>query len=152
MARKLGLLSYRSMDEWRHRFGRDLAPGADLKENPFGIHFEVESYLDYNSRKFIGGFDANSYLYLSRAMDLFDLANHGRSMNDAVSRLGTKNNLVMGVESDYLFPPFQQQEMADRMRQAGRKVRYHCLPCQHGHDSFLVDSDQFGPVVADFFS
>ncbi len=151
LARKLGLMSYRAAEEWRQRFDR--ARVADRhSDNPFGIEFEIESYLEYNAAKFAGNFDANSYLYLSRAMDLFDVADHGGSVNAGLARVHAKRTLVVGVTTDILFPLEQQRQIADGLVKAGREVMYKELDSIYGHDSFLVDAERFGPVVAEFFS
>lgn len=149
MARKLGMLSYRSAAEWQQRFGRER---VEDPAGEFGIEFEVEAYLESRARRFIGLFDANAYLYLSRAMDWFDISEHGRSVADALSRLKLKRALVVGVETDFLFPIDQQREMADAIRDAGIDVDFHALPSLQGHDAFLVDMDRFRPVVADFLA
>ncbi|MGB9429795.1 MAG: homoserine O-acetyltransferase [Gammaproteobacteria bacterium] len=150
LARKLGMMSYRSAREWTERFGRERADRAG--QEPFGIEFEVESYLESRARAFVGGFDANSYLYLSRAMDLFDVAEHGGTVAKAFKHLRLKNALVIGVETDILFPLHQQQELAEALRQAGVETQYVPLPSKQGHDSFLVDMDRFRPVVGDFLA
>ena len=152
LARKLGLMSYRASEEWRRRFDRARVTPGRRSEEPFGIEFEIESYLDYNARKFARGFDANSYLYLSRAMDLFDIADHGGSVNAGLARIHAKRTLVIGVTTDILFPIEQQRQIADGLVKAGREVTYRELPSIYGHDSFLVDADNFSPVVAEFFS
>ena len=154
LARKLGLMSYRAAEEWRRRFNRArVLPGRRAPpDDLFGIEFEVESYLDYNARKFAGGFDANSYLYLSRAMDLFDVADHGGSVNAGLARIHAKRTLVIGVTTDILFPLEQQRQVADGLVKSGREVVYRELDSIYGHDSFLVDAEKFGPVVAEFFS
>jgi homoserine O-acetyltransferase len=121
-------------------------------EQPFGILYEIESYLDYNARKFVGGFDANCYLYLSRSMDLFDLAAHGGSMEGALDRINARRTLIIGVTSDVLFPLYQQEEMANTLRQAGHRAQFACLPSINGHDSFLIDRERFAPVMREFFS
>ena len=77
LARKLGMITYRSAKEWALRFGRERASAERKPGDPFGIDFEVESYLENHATKFTGQFDPNCYLYISRAMDLFDLADHG---------------------------------------------------------------------------
>lgn len=151
LARKLGLMSYRAANEWRERFDRERLPTPSNKQ-PFGIEFQVESYLDYNAKKFVHSFDANSYLYLSRAMDLFDVADHGGSVNAGLARIQTKRSLLIGVTSDILFPIDQQQELADGLKKAGREVVYEELESIYGHDSFLVDEEQFSPAVANFLS
>lgn len=148
-ARKLGMLSYRSPAEWKERFGRrrTSTPPAE----PFGIEFEVEAYLDARARQFIGGFDANCYLYLSRAMDLFDIREHG-SAAEVARKLHCAGALVIGVNTDFLFPVDQQHALARLMEHAGAKVSYHALESLQGHDSFLVDYERFCVAVGDYFS
>ena len=151
-ARKLGMISYRSPREWEQRFGRERATdkGRASTEH-FGIDFEVESYLEAHANKFVGTFDANCYLYLSRAMDLFDVADHGGSVAAGLQRARAKRALVIGVESDFLFPPHQQRELANGLRQTVAEVDFRLLPSIQGHDSFLVDMDRFRPAIASFF-
>ena len=148
LARKLGMVSYRSAAEWLERFGRERADCAG--HDPFGFEFEVESYLESRARAFIGEFDANSYLYLSHAMDLFDVAEHGGSVEKAFRHLRLKQALVVGVETDILFPLHQQRQLAECMQQSGVATRFVSLTSKQGHDSFLVDMDRFRPTIGDF--
>ena len=157
LARKLAMMTYRSPDEFKQRFGREMMsaePSADGKtsDNPFYLNFEVESYLEAHANKFIGTFDANSYLFLSRAMDLFDVADHGGSLEHGLKKVGAKRVLIIGVESDVLFPIEQQIELADGLKDGIREVELVKLPSIQGHDSFLVDMDRFRPVLCDFFN
>ncbi len=152
LARKLGLMSYRASEEWRRRFDRARVAPGKRSGDPFDVEFEIESYLDYNAKKFARNFDANSYLYLSRAMDLFDVADHGGSVNAGLARIHAKHTLVIGVTTDILFPLEQQRQIADGLVKAGRQVTYKELASIYGHDSFLVDAENFAPVVAEFFS
>jgi homoserine O-acetyltransferase len=152
LARKLGMITYRSAKEWAQRFGRERAAVERKPGDPFGIDFEVESYLESHAAKFTGQYDPNCYLYISRAMDLFDLADHGGSVAEALRRFTVERALVIGVETDLLFPIDQQQELADGLAAAGRPVRFERLPSIQGHDSFLVDMDRFRPVIADFLA
>jgi homoserine acetyltransferase len=85
-------------------------------------------------------------------MDLFDIAEHGGSVEAGLARIEAERNLVIGVEHDFLFPLDQQEEIADRLRALGRKVRFVPLPSVQGHDSFLVDIDRFAPVMGDFLA
>jgi len=149
LARKLGLITYRSAQEWRERFGRERIAGASPAEM-FGPEFEVEAYLEMHARKFAGSFDANCYLYLSRAMDLFDVAEHGGSVEAGLGRIRAERTLVVGVETDFLFPIDQQEEIARLLAAAGRRVSMVRLPSIQGHDSFLVDMDRFCPVIGEF--
>lgn len=153
LARKLGLTSYRSPAEWQHRFGRERVPADKPREKPFSMDFQVEAYLEFNARKFAGSFDPNCYLYLSRAMDLFDVADHGQgSLRQAFRRLRTRRNLVVGVETDFLFPLTQQAELAEHLRGAGLATEYRPLPSIQGHDAFLVDQQHFAPVIRQFMA
>ncbi len=150
LARKLGLITYRSALEWKERFGRERLAVRGPQE-VFGPEFEVEAYLEMHAQRFVGAFDANCYLYLSRAMDLFDAAEHGGSVEAGLSRI-TARTLVIGVETDFLFPLEQQAEIASVLARAGRDVRFVALPSVQGHDSFLVDYDRFCPPVAAFLA
>jgi homoserine O-acetyltransferase/O-succinyltransferase len=152
LARKLGMITYRSAKEWSQRFGRERANAERKPGDPFGIDFEVESYLENHAVKFIGQFDPNCYLYISRAMDLFDLADHGGSVGEALRRFTVERALIIGVETDLLFPIEQQQELADGLSNDSRTVQFARLPSIQGHDSFLVDMDRFRPVVSEFLA
>ncbi len=151
-ARKLGMMSYRAADEWRVRFNRARIDQKRRSGKPYGMEFEIESYLDYNAEKFVRVFDANSYLQLSRAMDWFDLADHGGSVNAALAKIHARRILVLGVPTDTLFPIDQQKEMTEGLRKAGNEVQFETIDAAHGHDSFLIDDGTFQPVLADFFS
>jgi homoserine acetyltransferase len=120
--------------------------------DPFALEFEIESYLEAHARKFIGQFDANCYLYLSRAMDLFDVAEHGGTLAAGLATVDAERAMVVGVTSDYLFPVEQQRHLADELKSAGVAVDYQELESIQGHDSFLVDMDRFRPTVQSFFS
>ena len=152
LARKLGMMTYRSAAEWEERFGRELMRSAALEDNPFYGDFAVESYLEAQANKFTGQFDANCYLYLSRASDLFDLAEHGGSLEAELAMLKLRRALVIGVTSDILFPLHQQQHLADALATVVEHVSYTPLNCIKGHDSFLVELDAFSPVLAEFLS
>jgi len=152
LARKLGMITYRSAEEWRLRFGRERAGAEHTAGDPFGITFEVESYLEHHANKFIGQFDPNCYLYLSRASDLFDIADHGASVSGALAKVEAKRVLIIGVTTDFLFPIHQQHELADGLSGNGRDVRFVELNSLQGHDSFLVDMDNYRPIIAKFFA
>jgi homoserine O-acetyltransferase len=155
LARKLGLMSYRSPEEWLERFGRQRVPAADDRthQDLFDPEFQVESYLEANARKFVGHYDPNSYLYLSRAMDIFELADHGGGDRAAAfERMRLERALIMGVSSDCLFPLWQQRELAEGLQAAGQPAELAALDSIQGHDAFLVDEARFAPVMADFFA
>jgi homoserine O-acetyltransferase len=152
LARKLGTITYRSADEWIERFGRRRVPETAGIAGDFRPQFEVEAYLEHQAQRFADQFDANAYLYLSRAMDNFDLAEHGDgSLAAAFARFKVRRALVIGVETDMLFPVDQQREIADHLRAAGRaRVEYHAFPSLQGHDAFLVDLARFEPAIGGF--
>jgi homoserine O-acetyltransferase len=150
LARKLGLITYRSAQEWRERFARERVEVRGAGEGPFAIEFEVEAYLEAHARKFVGTFDANCYLYLSRSMDLFDVAEMGGSVEAGLGRIRAERSLVVGVETDFLFPIDQQEEIASVLTGLGRNVEFVRLPSIQGHDSFLVDMARFSPTVGQF--
>src|SRR5262245_4504871 len=150
LARKLGMITYRSAMDWLVGFGRDRAHVAREPGDPFGIDFEVESYLENHAVKFTVQFDPNCYLYISRAMDLFDLADHGGgSVAAALKRFTIGKGLVIGVETDLLFPVEQQEELAAGLAAGGRDVAFVRLPSLTGDDSFLVGMGRFRHVIAD---
>lgn len=152
MARKAGLISYRSPDEWLKRFGREKIEKSKRSKEAFGAEFQIESYLEHNAEKFVNNFDANCYLYLSRAMDWFEVAEHGGSVKCGLSKIKAGRVLVLGVESDILFPLWQQQELANIMSELGTKAEFKAIPSIQGHDAFLVDEEHFVPVVRKFFT
>jgi len=152
LARKLGTITYRSAEEWNQRFGRRRVPETAGIAGDFRPQFEVEAYLEHQAQRFADQFDANAYLYLSRAMDQFDLAEHGGgSLAVAFAKFRVKRALVIGVETDMLFPVDQQREVADHLRAAAHAtVEYHAFPSLQGHDAFLVDLPRFEPAIGSF--
>ena len=152
LARKLGMMTYRSPQEWEQRFGRERISLEMHADKMFFGDFAVESYLENHANKFTGQFDANCYLYLSRASDLFDFAEHGGSLEAAFAQLNVDCAMVIGVESDILFPIRQQQELAAGLSNVVEDVELVELDCIKGHDSFLVDMDAFRPVISRFLT
>jgi len=152
LARKLGLISYRAADEWNSKFDRSKLPKERRTGKLFEYEFEIENYLEYNAQKFIHNFDANSYQYLSRAMDWFDIAEHGGSVNAGMSKIKVVKALVIGVTTDILFPSRQQREIAESLEATGTEVDYVEIDSVNGHDAFLIDDAHFSPVVDKFLS
>jgi len=151
LARKLGMMTYRSAEEWAQRFGRERSTDHARIEDQFVAEFSVESYLENHANKFSGAFDPNCYLYLSHASDLFDLAEYGGSLASGFKRLKLDRALVIGVRTDILFPVDQQRELADGISSVCSDTQLAELDCIRGHDSFLVDMDAFRPVLCEFF-
>jgi len=153
LARKLGTITYRSAGEWQERFGRRRVPETAGLSGDFRPQFEVEAYLEHQAYRFADLYDANAYLYLSRAMDQFDLADHGGgSLAAAFDKFRAKRSLIIGVDSDMLFTIDQQREIADHLRAAGNAVDFLAFPSPQGHDSFLVDLPRFEPAIAAFLT
>jgi homoserine O-acetyltransferase len=115
----------------------------------FDVRFEVESYLRYQGQSFINRFDANSYLYITRALDQFDLAATHGSLEAAFAGVQA-STLVVGFTSDWLFPPEQNRAIALALLRAGKRVSYAELATDLGHDSFLLESPELYDLVRGF--
>ncbi len=147
-ARKIGMLSYRSAQEWKERFPRSL---RQRPNKPFGIEFPVEGYLEYHAEKFVHQFDPISYLYLSRAMDWFDAYDHHHlDHQNPFAKAKMESALVIGAETDFLFPPEQQSEIARLFNQISCPTQLEITPSIQGHDAFLVDRDNYSTLVGQF--
>ena len=145
IARMAGMMTYQSAPGQWERFARRPASRPALYEE-FGGRFEVESYLHYQGKDLVGRFDANSYLYLSRAMDLYDVAAGYGSEEEAYSRIEA-DVLFVGISSDWLFPPHEVRATAERARKVGARARYAEIDSLSGHDSFLKDWAQLREAV-----
>jgi homoserine O-acetyltransferase len=143
VAREIGTITYRSGPEWEERFGRRRAFDAPPR---LGADFQVETYLAHQGEKFCRQYDPNSYLYISKAMDLFDLGDGQPSFAAGVARVACPS-LVIGVKSDMLFPCWQQRELAQILKEAGRPVTYVELDAPYGHDTFLIEVEAVGDPV-----
>jgi homoserine O-acetyltransferase len=157
LARKLGTITYRSAAEWKHRFGR--RPASDRKHETlppgrahFRAEFAVQDYLNAQADKFVSVFDPNCYLYLSRAMDRFDLSAHGGTPAGALKRAAAERALVIGVESDILFTISEQNVIADAFEAAGSATVFVPLASLEGHDAFLVDIEPFSAAISRFLA
>jgi homoserine O-acetyltransferase/O-succinyltransferase len=149
LARKLGTVTYRSAAEWQLRFGREPIRADMRNAGPFASEFAVQGYLETLAQRFVVAFDANCYLYLSRAMDRFDLAAHGDPVA-VFRRAKLESALVIGVQSDLLFSVSEQQAVAGFLAAAGVQTRFAPLSCIEGHDAFLVDLATFGSEIRGF--
>lgn len=152
LARKLGMLTYRSAEEWHQRFGRERIAEDSRGKDRFARAYSVEGYLEAHAERFVDRFDPNCYLYLSRAIDAFDLADHGASHKEVLSKTGVKRALVLGVVSDMLFRVEEQRSLADACQAAGIETQFAELQCLQGHDSFLIEVEPFGAKIREFLS
>jgi len=154
IARKLGVVTYRSAMEWDGRFGR-VKLDSELRgdEDLFGQEFEVERYLEGHAQRFVRSFDPNCYLYLGRSMDLFDVAEYGGGdVMKGLAGIRVERAMAIGVHTDILFPLQQQEQIADGLRAGGADSQFVPLPSPQGHDAFLVDIARFGPAIAGFLN
>ena len=152
IARKLGVVTYRSAMEWDGRFGRVRLDSEHREDDePFAQEFEVERYLEGHARRFVRSFDPNCYLYLGRSMDWFDAAEYGGG--DVLRGLATirlERAMAIGVHTDILFPLQQQEQVAEGLTLGGADVEFVPLPSPQGHDAFLVDIARFGAAIGGF--
>lgn len=137
-ARMLGMLTYRTDIQLAKAFGRAIKQETNL----LGDYFQVESYLSYQGQKFLTRFDANSYLQLLRALDLFDPAIGFDHLQQALSRIKARYTLV-AVTTDQLFKLTEMRKSRDLLYQAGVNLNYYEVASDFGHDAFLVDEDLF---------
>ncbi len=150
LARMISQITFRSEQVFTDRFGRDV---VEPLGGTFELwqRFEVERYLSYHGDKLARRFDANSYLLLTKAMDLHDLGRNRGGIDLALARVAAPS-LVMGVNSDVLYPTYQQQELCAGLVAGGSQARYVELDSPHGHDAFLIEHDQVGPEIATFLN
>ncbi|MFQ5675776.1 MAG: homoserine O-acetyltransferase [bacterium] len=148
IARMIGFISYRTEREFAERFCRNFADGEYLN-----IHgrFEIEQYLEHHGKKLSKWFDANTYLYLSKAMDLHDLGYGCDSYESGVRRIRAAA-LIIGFDTDILFPSYQQKELADILRGANPKVHFREIKTLYGHDAFLLEKEQLRKTITDFLN
>jgi len=144
-------VTYRSAAEWQQRFGREPIRADMERAGPFASEFAVQGYLETLAQRFVSAFDANCYLYISRAMDRFELAAHGDPV-ELFRRARLAAALVIGVQSDLLFSVAEQQQVAGFLVSAGVSTRFAPLPCIEGHDAFLVDLKTFGDEIGTFLN
>jgi homoserine O-acetyltransferase/O-succinyltransferase len=151
IARMIAQVTFRSDNVFTEKFGRSLAEGATFG-GPIDLwqRFEVESYLDHHGIKLIRRFDANSYLIIGKAMDLHDVG-RGRNGLAAAMRRITMPSTVVGISSDILYPNYQQRQIHDLLDTVGDS-RYAEIESPHGHDSFLINTEQLVPMVDDLFT
>ena len=150
VARMVGHITYMSDDSMREKFGRRLR-GKQTFGFGFDVDFEVESYLRYRGTQFVGRFDANSYLYITKAMDYFDLTNGHGSLAQALAGAEARF-LAISFSSDWLYPSYQSQEVVRALRSRNCDVAYVELESNYGHDAFLVDVASQTDLVRGFLA
>ncbi|WP_228546174.1 homoserine O-acetyltransferase MetX [Halegenticoccus tardaugens] len=158
LARQIGHVMYLSKNSMERKFGRRAAgrdfAGDAFPADPAAAFFpyrDVESYLDYQAEKFVERFDANSYLYLTHAMDDYDLA-EGYESDAAALGAFEGEALVMSFTGDWHFTTEQAESLAAAFREADAPVAHHVVDSDHGHDAFLVEPESVGPPLSDFLA
>lgn len=144
VARMVGMVSYRSVEELEQRFGRTRRPGNRFEA---GNLFEVESYLVHQAKKLVERFDANTYLTLSRATDRHDIAEGRGTIEEVLASTGIPI-LSIGISSDIRYPVREQKYIAE----LAPKGRYGEVLSEHGHDAFLIESDQLNSIIGKFLN
>lgn len=149
VARMVGHITYMSDDSMHEKFGRRrMRDGDGAKVGDSGI-FEVESYLRYRGGQFVDRFDANSYIAITKAMDVFDLAEGYESLGEALEKCHSRF-LLISFTSDWLYPSYQSQEVVRALRGRIKDVSYVELPSNYGHDAFLIEAGEQTEIVAGF--
>ena len=148
VARMIAHITYLSETAFQNKFGRNLQEKKDLSFG-FGIDFQVESYLRYQGRSFVDRFDANSYLYMTRAMDYFDVSEEIKNNQKRIIENEIRF-LVLSFTSDWLFPTKESREIVSLLNSIGSNVSFAEVVSDRGHDSFLLDEPQFFRVCEGF--
>jgi len=148
IARMIGHITYLSEESMRQKFGRKLHTGDDYGYD-FNSEFAVESYLDYQGQTFVERFDANCYLYITKAMDYFDLEREYGALNQALVNT-TCRFLVVSFTSDWLFTVAQSEEIVDALTANGKDVSYCNIHSPYGHDAFLLEPQTLGALLSGF--
>ncbi len=152
IARMLGILTYTSAPGLEARFGRDIAT-RDSDWPMFGPRLDIETYFQHQGEKLVRRFDANSYLYLSSAMDRYDAAEGpGRGSDDAAFARIRAAVLAVGIDTDWLYPAQQMRALADGINAAGGRARYVEIHSLEGHDAFLKEWDQMDAALRPFLA
>lgn len=147
LARMVGHITYLSDASMQKKFGRVQKNEADVDLSP---NFQVESYLNYQGDTFTKRFDANSYLYITKAVDFFDLSKNG-SLTEGFSKV-TAKYLIISITSDWLYPPYQSQEIVSALTANGVDAKYEEIRSQYGHDAFLLEEGQINYLIRGFLS
>ena len=150
VARMIGHITYLSETSMREKFGRRLQEREKYGYD-FATEFEVESYLKYHGNRFTSRFDANSFLYITKAIDYFDLSLGRGDLGDAFTDVKAKF-LVLSYSSDWLYPPEQSEEMVRALLRNGVDASYVEIKSDYGHDAFLLEVERLGELTRDFLA
>ena len=151
IARMIGHITYLSHNWLWQKFGRN-HPDPESMKLRLDSNFDIEDYLEYQGMKFVERFDANSYIYIMRAIDIYDAAEGYASLTESFSRMKCKKALVASFTSDWLFPPYQSREVVDAIRENKVLCDYHEIDSPYGHDSFLLEYRTLTEAIKEFLS
>lgn len=150
VARMIGHITYLSDESMRHKFGRRLQDKSDFSFN-FDADFQVESYLRYQGKKFVERFDANSFLYITKAADYYDIRKqHGEGSAVKAFAKTKANFLVVSFTSDWLYPTYQSKAMVKAMKKNGLDVSFCEIEAEWGHDAFLLTNERLTALIKGF--
>jgi homoserine O-acetyltransferase len=153
VARMVGHITYLSARALSDKFGRRLQFADDIRYRLTEPEFEVENYLRHQADAFVKRFDANTYLYMSRALSYFDLARqHGGGQLTRAVRNVSARTLLIAFSSDWLYPPSGSEELAGALRAAGKDVELHVIDAPYGHDCFLLEEARQTPMIQRFLA
>ena len=149
----VGHITYLSAKSLSDKFGRRLQFADDIRYTITEPEYEVESYLDHQAESFVKRFDANTYLYTSRALTYFDLAReHGAGSLESALRGVEARTLLIAFSSDWLYPPSASREIDDALRSLGKPVELHVIDAPYGHDCFLLEEARQTPLIRSFLT
>lgn len=152
LARMIGHITYLSDESMQLKFGRRLQEKREYSFNFTSLDFQVESYLSYHGENFVNRFDANSYLYITKAIDYFDLTGKGSlSLAEAFKEAKAKF-LVISISSDWLYPSYQSREIVGALIANDLDVRHCEIKSNYGHDAFLLESGQMNYAIGSFLT
>jgi homoserine O-acetyltransferase len=148
LARQIGHVTYLSEDTLERKFGRKKIPNRS--NGKFAMEYEIQKYFDYKGKSFVSRFDANSFLYITHAIDDFDLTEGGRrNLRDVFKGVKAKF-LLVSFTSDWLYSPEQVEEIYMGLAESGVSAVYRKLNLPYGHDAFLIYNNTLGNVLVDF--
>jgi homoserine O-acetyltransferase len=153
IARMVGHITYLSAMSLNGKFGRRLQFANDIRYRLTDPEFEVENYLRHQADTFVKRFDANTYLYTSRALSYFDLARqYGDGRLAHALRNVSARTLLIAFSSDWLYPPAGSEELEAALHAVGREVELHVIDAPYGHDCFLLEEARQTPMIQKFLA
>jgi homoserine O-acetyltransferase len=153
IARMVGHMTYLSAQSVGDKFGRRLQFADDVRYTLTEPEFQIENYLRYQADAFVKRFDANTYLYTSRALTYFDLARQygGGRLSEALRNVSART-LLIAFSSDWLYPPAGSEALAEALRALGKYVELHVIDAPYGHDCFLLEEARQTPMIERFLA